>query len=56
MWPVWWHDSEIDYISKINKLIKLEWIDFLHAGTNSGNLNVDIIIFGLTWSKMATAF
>ena len=29
---------------------------FLHAGTNSGKLKVDSMIFGWTWSKMATAF
>ena len=35
-----------------------KWTDgiksFLHAGTNSGKLKVDSIIFG--WSKMAMAF
>ena len=33
-----------------------EEIDFLYAGTNSGKLNVDSIIFGWVWSKMAMAF
>ena len=33
-----------------------EETDFLYAGTNSGKLNVDSIIFGWVWSKMAMAF
>ena len=30
--------------------------DFLHAVTNLGKLKVDLIIFGLAFSKMALAF
>ena len=25
---------------------QMEWTDFLHAGTNSGKLKVDLMIFG----------
>ena len=34
----------------------MEQTDFLLAGTNSGKLKVDSIIFGWAWSKMAMAF
>ena len=34
----------------------MEWTDFLHAGTNSGKLKVDSIIFVWAMSKMAVAF
>ena len=38
--------------------LKLEvWhAGFLHAGTDSGELKVDSIIFGCIWSKMAVVF
>ena len=29
---------------------------FLYAGTNPGKLNVDSMIFGWAWSKMAVVF
>ena len=29
---------------------------FLHAGTNSGKLKVDSVMFGWAWSKMAVVF
>ena len=38
------------------KTEQIESIDFLHAGTNSGKLKVDLIILGRTLSKMAVAF
>ena len=45
-------DSKIDYISRMSR-----WNNqiFLHAGTNSGKLKVDLVIFGWTQSKMAKA-
>ena len=35
---------------------QMEQIDFLHAGTNSGRLNVDAMIYMWAWSKIAMAF
>ena len=48
VWPVWSWDSKIGSILEINQWIKRI---FLHAGTNSGKLKVDSMIFGWTWSK-----
>ena len=45
--------SKIDYISRMSR-----WNNqiFLHAGTNSGKLKVDLVIFGWAQSKMARVF
>ena len=42
-------------------ILSQKWADpvdcfFLHAGTNSGKLKVDSMIFGWAWSKIAVAF
>ena len=50
MWPVRSQDSKIDCVSKIEQM---ELTDLLHAGTNSGKLKVDSVIFGWVWSKIA---
>ena len=48
------------WISKIcNIYLKnesLKWVDFFHADTNVGNLNVDLIIIGWAYSKMGGTF
>ena len=40
VWPVRSQNSKIDWVSKTE-----------HAGTNSGKLKVDSMIFGWAWSK-----
>ena len=35
---------------------QMESADFLHAGTNPRKVEVDSMIFGWMWSKMAVAF
>ena len=34
----------------------MEQKEFIHAGTNSGDLKVDSLTFGRAWSKMAMSF
>ena len=50
VWPVWSWDYNTDSISKMNRLNKLP------AGANSGKLKVDSMIFGWALSKMAMTF
>ena len=38
------------------KLAVCSMLVVLHAGTNSGKLKVDSMIFGWAWSKMAMVF
>ena len=45
--------SKICYISR---MIWWEWAEFLHADTNLGKLNVDLIIIGWVCSKMDETF
>ena len=33
---------------------QMELTDSLHAGTNSGKLKVDLMIFGLEWSRKSS--
>ena len=35
---------------------QMEETNFLHAGTNSGKLKVDLTIFRWAWSKMVMTF
>ena len=46
------NESVIDCVSETEKM---EWTDFWHAGTYSGKLKVDSVIFGWAWSNMAEA-
>ena len=34
---------------------QMELTDSLHAGTNSGKLKVDLMIFGLEWSRKSSS-
>ena len=51
--PVQSRGSRIDCASKTEQM---EYIDFLYAGTNSGKLKVDSIVFWWAWSKIAEVF
>ena len=39
-----------------NERVELKWNNFRHAGTNPGKLQVDSMVFGKVWSKMAMVF
>ena len=41
---------------QFSKTEQMEQTDFSHAGTNSGKLKVDSMIFVWAWSKIAEAF
>ena len=47
--------NESGWIDCVSETEKMEWTDFWHAGTYSGKLKVDSVIFGWAWSNMAEA-